>query len=94
MTECLAQKDTLNIIKTLSEVEGPCSVHEAMLWLEDGTSFDLSKAAKTTSQYLNELRMAGYAVVIFLPDELGGASAKSLENRLVELGNQAITDLQ
>ena len=94
MTECFAQVDSLNIIKTLAEVEGPCSVNSGVIWLEDGTSLDLSKAAKSKSQYLNELRMAGYAVVIYSPDELGGASAKNLENRLVELGNQVIDDLK
>jgi hypothetical protein len=94
MTECLNNVDTLKIIKTLSEVEGPCSVHNGMLWLEDGTSIDLSKAAKNKSQYLNELRLAGYAVAIFSPGELGNASAKSLENRLVELGIEVISDLQ
>lgn len=39
--------DSLEIIKVLSEVEGPCSVHEGMLWLEDGTSINLTDAAKS-----------------------------------------------
>lgn len=45
-------------------------------------------------QIVSELRIEGYAVVLFSPDELGTATAKSLENRLVELGNEAIEDLQ
>jgi hypothetical protein len=49
---------------------------------------------KSNQKYLNELRLAGYAVVIFSPDELGTANAKSLEERLVELGNESISDLE
>lgn len=45
-------------------------------------------------QFISEMRSEGYAVVIFSPDELGSATPKSLENRLVELGNEAISDLQ
>ncbi|MDT8992786.1 hypothetical protein RQP54_18075 [Curvibacter sp. APW13] len=45
-------------------------------------------------QFLSELRSEGYAVVVFSPDELGTATAKSLENRLAELGNEVTTDLQ
>lgn len=86
--------DTLEIIKTLADVDGPCSVHQGVLWLEDGTSIDLSQAAKSRAEYLNEMRLAGYAVVIFSPEELGTASSRTLENRLVELGNEAISDLQ
>lgn len=43
---------------------------------------------------ISDLRSEGYAVVMFSPEELGTATAKSLENRLVELGNEAISDLQ
>ena len=86
--------DTLEIIKTLADVDGPCSVHQGVLWLEDGTSIDLSQAAKRRAEYLNEMRLAGYEVVIFSSEELGTASSRSLDNRLVELGNEASSDLQ
>ena len=86
--------DSLDILGALAEVEGPCSVHEGMLWLEDGTTFDLTVVAKSRAGYLTELRLAGYAVVIFSPEELGTADPRVLQNRLVELGNEAITDLQ
>ncbi|WP_157077151.1 hypothetical protein [Curvibacter delicatus] len=54
----------------------------------------LLKPLLNPRQLISELRSEGYAVVLFSPDELGTATAKSLENRLVELGNEAITDLQ
>lgn len=43
---------------------------------------------------LSELRLSGYAVVIFSPEELGTTDPRGLQNRLVELGNEAISDLQ
>ncbi len=55
----------------------------------------MTNVAKLSHQRtVEDLRSSGYAVVLFSPDELGTATAKSLENRLVELGNEAITDLQ
>lgn len=86
--------DSLEILNVLSKVEGPCSVHEGMLWLEDGTSIDLNEAAKSRAQYFSELRLAGNAIVIFSPGDLGTADPSTLQNRLVELGNEVISDLQ
>jgi hypothetical protein len=40
------------------------------------------------------IRLEGYAVVVFSPEELGGVDPRTLQNRLVELGNQAIDDLK
>lgn len=43
---------------------------------------------------LTEMQLEGYAIVVFSPEEIGTATAKSVENRLVELGNEVISDLQ
>ena len=40
------------------------------------------------------LRAAGYAVVVFNPEELAGASRNRVEDRLVELGWEVISDLK
>lgn len=56
-----------------------------------------SPAAMTPAlrQAINELRLAGYAVVVFSPSELdGGVEPRTLEKRLVELGNEAIDTLR
>lgn len=45
------------------------------------------------SKALQDLRSAGYAIAIFGPDEIRGADASVVENRLVELGNDVIKDL-
>lgn len=45
-------------------------------------------------QTLEMLRSQGYAVVVFTPDELGTADRDSLQDRLVELGNEAISLLR
>jgi hypothetical protein len=42
---------------------------------------------------IHSLRMAGYAVVTFTPEEIGDADAMRVEHRLTELGNQVILDL-
>lgn len=55
---------------------------------------EMLKPLLNPRQIISEMRNEGYAVVIFSPDELGTATSKSLENRLVELGNEAIKDLQ
>ena len=57
---------------------------------DSGSSQELG----TQDKKIEDLRKAGYAVVIFSPDELGTASSKSVEDRLVELGNEVIADLQ
>jgi hypothetical protein len=41
-----------------------------------------------------ELRNRGYAVIIWTPEELAGASRKHVEDRSVELGWQVIDDLK
>lgn len=41
-----------------------------------------------------ELRMQGYAVVVFNPDELDGASSERVEELLIERGWNAIDDLR
>lgn len=43
---------------------------------------------------VHSLRLAGYSVTIFSPTELQDVNPRSLENRLVELGNEAIDDLR
>jgi hypothetical protein len=51
----------------------------------------MKKPAKEMS--VTELRQEGYAVVMFAPEELSGVEPSTLQNRLVELGNEAIDDL-
>lgn len=45
-------------------------------------------------EMIRSLRQRGFAVIIFSPEELKTATAHSVERRLVELGNEAISDLQ
>lgn len=49
---------------------------------------------KEQSQALNELRQAGYAVIIWAPEELGEVSPRRVEERSIELGHQIIEDLK
>lgn len=42
---------------------------------------------------IHSLRKAGYAVVVFNPDELRGVPPDRLEDRLIELGNEMIDQL-
>lgn len=42
---------------------------------------------------IDELRHAGFAVIIWTPDELGEASPRRVEDRLTELGWDVISDL-
>ena len=44
-------------------------------------------------QAIDELRGEGYAVVIFNPEELAGVNEGRVEDRLVELGWDVISDL-
>lgn len=37
-------------------------------------------------KFLRELRIRGYAVVVFTPDELEGASQDQVEERMIESG--------
>lgn len=39
---------------------------------------------------IDSLRDAGYALTVYTPEELRGADAKAVENRVCELGNEAI----
>jgi len=48
---------------------------------------------KEQMKVINDLRHEGYAIVIWTPDELEGASAKRLEERSIELGWDIISDL-
>lgn len=41
-----------------------------------------------------ELRSRGFAVIVWTPEELAGASRKHVEDRSVELGWQVIADLK
>ena len=43
---------------------------------------------------IEELRSRGFAVIIWTPEELAGASRKHVEDRSVELGWQVIEDLK
>lgn len=47
-------------------------------------------------QAVNELRDAGYVVIIWTPEELVGLNGDTryFENRTIELGNEAIIDIQ
>lgn len=43
---------------------------------------------------IDELKTQGYAVVLFNPDELEGAEADRVEDRLIEIGWDVIFDLK
>jgi hypothetical protein len=43
---------------------------------------------------LRELKNQGYAIVLFTPEELEGAEADRVEDRLIELGWEVIFDLK
>lgn len=45
-------------------------------------------------KFLQELRIRGYAVVVFTPEELAGASQDTVEERMIERGWDAIEDLK
>jgi hypothetical protein len=43
---------------------------------------------------IESLRSQGFAVIVWTPEELAGASRKHVEDRSVELGWQVIDDLK
>lgn len=43
---------------------------------------------------LRELRVKGFAVVVFTPDELAGASQDTVEDLMIQRGWDAIEDLK
>ena len=43
---------------------------------------------------IQELKDEGYAIVLFNPEELEGAEADRVEDRLIELGWEVIFDLK
>lgn len=43
---------------------------------------------------IDELKTQGYAVVLFAPEELEGAEADRVEDRLIEMGWDVIFDLK
>jgi len=45
-------------------------------------------------KFLRELRIRGYAVVVFTPDELAGASQDTVEDLMIQRGWDAIEDLK
>ena len=49
---------------------------------------------KEEQAVIAELRSRGFAVIIWTPEELAGASRKHVEDRSVELGWQVIEDLK
>jgi hypothetical protein len=42
---------------------------------------------------LNELTFAGYAVVVWTPEEIGDLNPRKVEDRVIELGNEVIHSL-
>ena len=53
-------------------------------------SIEVELPLETTQQSVEDLRNAGFAVVVFTPDELKEADPEHVESRLVELGNDVI----
>jgi len=50
-----------------------------------------NESEKSVSEMtMNELRDAGYAVIVWTPEELRGASARRVEDRSIELGWEVI----
>ena len=48
----------------------------------------------TQQQAIQELRNAGYAVVIWTPEELGDVNPRRVEDRSIELGYDVIENLK
>lgn len=77
-----------------------CSAHEdASLeaiheMIEADADFIEEHLQAVTAQAIHQLRLEGHAIVRFQPSELHGVEPRLLQNRLVELGNQAIEDLR
>jgi hypothetical protein len=42
---------------------------------------------------LNELTFAGYAVVVWTPEEIGDLNPRKVEDRVIELGDEVIYSL-
>ena len=42
-------------------------------------------------KYIDELQSAGYAVVVFSPDEIGKADREQLEDIMIERGSEYIS---
>lgn len=62
---------------------------ELLDWLIDTIESYLTPARTRT---VDELRAAGFVVVIFSPEEMRGMRPKDLESFLVQMGNEAISD--
>ena len=61
------------------------------------TEYGCENASPKPRIYMNEidaLRAKGYAVIVWTPEELAGASRNRVEDRLCELGWEVIADLK
>src|SRR5690606_38635648 len=73
-----------------------CSAHEnASLevineMIDANADFIEEHLQAVAAQAIHQLRLDGHAIVRFQPSELHGVEPRLLQNRLVELGNQAI----
>lgn len=62
--------------------------------LEAAADFNEENLRAVAAQAIHQLRLDGHAIVRFQPSELHGVEPRLLQNRLLELGNQAIEDLR
>lgn len=46
------------------------------------------------TKVVRELRHAGYAVIIWTPEEMKEVNPRRVEDRLIELGHEVIADLK
>lgn len=61
--------------------------------IEANADFIEEHLQAVTAQAIHQLRLEGHAIIRFQPSEFHGVEPRLLQNRLVELGNQAIEDL-
>ncbi len=62
--------------------------------IEANADFIEEHLQAVAAETIHQLRLEGHAIVRFQPSELHGVEPRLLQNRLVELGNQAIEDLR
>jgi hypothetical protein len=96
-TKILMETEDLSLLPDYLQVDHPHSNLDAADLQEsiDGTAaFFYEHLQSVQNNAITQMRLAGYAIVRFSPEELTGVEPKTLENRLVELGNQAIEDLR
>ena len=74
-------------------IEYPISRHQAAALVAQFGTPDETGMTAAQNDAFRELKSAGYAVILWTPDELGEVSASAVEDRSIELGWDIISDL-